>query len=128
MRHQNNKLIQLSTWDKKKSIFMRQLLSNIINSGKVVTTPKRAAVLKSMTDWFFSKLLEITDRSETSEDAKRECIRYVKSVVYWEETWKKVINTLLPKYKEAGNKSFVADYKVWFRVWDASPKIMLKLI
>lgn len=129
MRHQKNKLIELSTGAKERRIFIRQLLSSLIRTGKVVTTPKRAKVLKSEADSFFSKLLQIAKRYADEKDGKRECIRYVKSVIYWEEDGKKVITTLLPKYKEAGNvSSFVADYKVGFRVGDASPKIMLKLL
>lgn len=129
MRHQKNKLIELSTGAKERRIFIRQLLTSLVRSGKVVTTPKRAKVLKSEADSFFSKLLDIATRYKDEKDGKRECIRYVQSVIYGEEDGKKVISTRLPKYKEAGNKSsFVSDYKVGHRVGDASQKIMLKLL
>lgn len=128
MRHQNNKLIQLNTGVKERRIFIRQLLTSLVRNGKVVTTPKRAKVLKSEADAFFSKLLGMQE--------KRDCIRYVKSLIYGEDDGKKVINVLLPKYKEAAavagqagkTSSFVADYKVGFRTGDASPKVMVKLI
>ena len=129
MRHKKNPLIELSTGAKERRIFVRQLLTSLIRNGKVVTTPKRAKILKSEADAFFSKLIDISTRYKDEKDGKRECIRYVQSVIYGEEDGKKVIAKLLPKYKEAGNKSsFVADYKVGFRVGDASPKIMLKLL
>ena len=112
MRHQKNKLVELHTGVKRRSIFVRQLLTSLIKSGKVVTTPKRAKVLKAEADSFFSKLLEITSKNKDAADGKRECMRYVKSVIYGEEDGKKVINTWLPKYKESKQKSFVADYKV----------------
>ena len=51
-----------------------------------------------------------------------------KSVVYGEEEWKKVIETLLPKYREEKRASgFTTSYKLGFRVGDAAAKIMLKL-
>jgi hypothetical protein len=52
----------------------------------------------------------------------------VKATIYGEEEWKKVIQTLLPKYRELKWKSFVANYKIWFRKWDGSEKVLLKLI
>jgi len=129
MRHKKNPLIELSTGAKERRIFVWQLLTSLVRTGKVVTTPKRAKILKSEADSFFSKLLDIATRYPDKKDGKRECIRYTQSVIYGEEDGKKVINTRLPKYKEAGNKSsFVADYKVGHRVGDAAPKIMLKLL
>ena len=108
---------------------MRQILSSLIRSGKVVTTLKRAKVLKSQADAFFARLIKMTKMYKDEKDAKRECIRYVKAEIYGEEDGKKVIEVLLPKYKEAGlTSSFVADYKVGTRVGDAAPKVMIKLI
>lgn len=127
MRHQNNKLIQLSTWNQKRSIFVRTLLTNLIKTGALTTTPKRAKVLKAEVDSFFSRLLKLDSRYE-EKDALRECINLVKATIYGEEEWKKVIQTLLPKYRELKWKSFVANYKIWFRKWDGSEKVLLKLI
>jgi len=127
MRHKKNKLLEISTWDKKKSIFTRQLLTNLIRSGKVVTTSKRAKILKSDADSFFARLIKIMKNND-KKGARRECIRYIKSKIYGEVEWKKVIDKLLPKYIENWNKSsFVSDYKVWFRKWDGAEKIMVKL-
>lgn len=84
--------------------------------------------MKAEADSFFAKLLEITARNKDEKDAKRECIRYVKSVVYGDE-WKKVIDIYLPKYIESGRKSgFVASYNMGFRFGDSAPKVMLKLL
>lgn len=127
MRHQDNKLLELNTWNKKKSVFIKTLLSNLIRTGAVTTTPKRAKVLKAEADSFFSTLIRL-DSKYTEKDAKRECINFVKSSIYGETEWKKVIETFLPKYRELKWKSFVANYKIWFRKWDASEKILLKLI
>lgn len=128
MRHQNNKLIQLSTGNKERSLFIRTLLTNLIRAGAVTTTPKRAKVLKAEADSFFSNLVKIDSRYEDKKDARRECIRMVKATIYGEAEGKKVIETYLPKYREMKWKSFVANYKIWFRKWDGSEKILLKLI
>lgn len=127
MRHKYNKLLQVNTGAKSKSVFMRMQLSSLLRAGKLTTTPKRAKVLKMYTDEFFSTLLNISAKYE-EKDATREAIRFVKSVVFGEAEGKKVIETLLPKYKEENRKSgFTTEYKLGYRVGDASQKIMLKL-
>jgi len=127
MRHQQNKLLELNTGAKSKWVFMRMQLSSLIRAWKITTTPKRAKVLKAFTDEFFSRLLSF-DAKYDEKAAKREAIKYVKSVVYGEDEGKKVIETLLPKYREEKRVSgFTTSYKLGFRVGDAAPKIMLKL-
>ena len=127
MRHKHNRLLEVNTGAKSKSVFMRMQLSSLLRAGKLTTTPKRAKVLKAYTDEFFSTLLNISAKYE-EKDATREAIRFVKSVVYGEAEGKKVIETLLPKYKEEKRKSgFTTEYKLGYRVGDASQKIMLKL-
>lgn len=128
MRHRINKLKQLNTWAKKKDVFVRNLLSSFVQSGRVVTTPKRAKVLKAEADAFFSKLVRTYTRYTDQNEAKRECINIVKAEIFGEEAWKKVINTLLPKYVAEKNNSFVASYKMWFRKGDAAEQVMLKLL
>ena len=127
MRHQQNKLLELNTGAKSKWVFIRMQLSSLIRAWKITTTPKRAKVLKAFTDEFFSRLLSF-DAKYDEKAAKREAIKYVKSVVYGEEEWKTVIETLLPKYREEKRASgFTTSYKLGFRVGDAAAKIMLKL-
>ena len=127
MRHKYNKLLQVNTGAKSKSVFMRMQLSSLLRAGKLTTTPKRAKVLKMYTDEFFSTLLNISAKYE-EKDATREAIRFVKSVVFGEAEGKKVIETLLPKYKEENRKSgFTTEFKLGYRVGDASQKIILKL-
>ena len=112
MRHQNNKMLELDTGAKKKDIFVRQLLTNLIKNGKTTTTPKRAKVLKAEVDSFFARLIKLHNTLDP-KDATRESIRCIKSIIYGEAEGKKVLNILLPKYISAGAKSsFVADYKL----------------
>ena len=128
MRHRINKLKQLNTWAKKKDVFIRNLLTSLVKSGRVSTTPKRAKVLKAEADSFFAKLVKIYNRYNEESDSRRECIRIIKATIYGEDEGKKVMNELLPKYIANKNKSFVASYKIWFRKGDAAPITMLELI
>ncbi|MDD3263127.1 MAG: L17 family ribosomal protein [Candidatus Absconditabacteria bacterium] len=128
MRHQKKRLLKIDSGAKKKSVYLRVLLTNLIKNGKLSTTQKRAKVVKADADHFFSKLLEITARFKDEKDARRECIRYITSIVYGDEG-KKVIDVLLPKYIQEGRKTgFVASYNLGFRVGDAAPKVLLKLL
>lgn len=128
MRHQKKRLLKVDTGVKTKAVYLRVLLTNLIKQGKLTTTQKRAKVVKAEMDHFFSKLLEITARFADEKDARRECIRYITSVIYGDEG-KKVIDVLLPKYVQEGRKTgFVALYNLGFRVGDAAPKVLLKLL
>ncbi len=121
-------MLELHTWAKKRDVYIRQLLTNLIKNGKTTTTPKRAKVLKSEIDSFFAKLVSMNKKLPAA-DARRESIRYIKSIIFGEAEGKKVLNILLPKYMESGStSSFVADYKLWFRVGDGVQKILLKLL
>ena len=121
-------MLELDTGAKKRDVYIRQLLTNLVKNGKTTTTPKRAKVLKSEIDSFFAKLVKIT-KTHDEKDARRECIRYIKSIIYGEAEGKKVLNVLLPKYIESwSTSSFVADYKLGFRVGDGVQKILLKLL
>lgn len=128
MRHKKNRLLELSTGMKKKDVVIRELLTNLVAFWKIVTTGKRAKVLKAEADHFFSKLLEIVWRYQDEKDQTRECIRYVKSRIYGEDNGKKVMQVYLPKYKDASAKSFVANYNMWFRLGDGADQIMIKLL
>jgi len=120
--------LKINTWVKTRAVYLRVLLTNLVKNGKLTTTQKRAKVIKAEADSFFSKLLEITARFENEKDARRECIRYITSIIYGDEG-KKVIDTLLPKYIQEGRKTgFVALYNLWFRTGDAAPKVLLKLL
>lgn len=121
-------MLELETGAKKRQIFVRQLLTNLVKNGKTTTTPKRAKVLKSEIDSFFADLVKL-NKKLSEKDAKRESIRYIKSIIFGEAEGKKVLNVLLPKYMESGStSSFVADYKLGFRVGDGVQKILLKLL
>ncbi|MEI6774492.1 MAG: hypothetical protein WCL18_07055 [bacterium] len=90
-------MLELHTGAKKRDVYIRQLLTNLVKNGKTTTTPKRAKVLKSEIDSFFANLVKMNKKLE-EKDARRESIRYIKSIIFGEAEGKKVLNVLLPKY------------------------------
>ena len=90
MRHKVNRLIELETWSKTRSNFLRSLLTSLVKSGQLTNTTKRAKSLKQYSDELFWRLVRISDMYEASE-ARREHVRYIKSVIYWDDNSKKVL-------------------------------------
>lgn len=99
-----------------------------MKNNKIVTTPKRAKVLKAEMDSFLSKLVKTYKKYDDEKASRRECIRIIKQVIFAEEVGKKIINDLLPKYLEKDSSSFVVNYKLGFRKGDGVELIMLKLL
>ena len=127
MRHKVNRLIELETWSKTRSNFLRSLLTSLVKSGQLTTTTKRAKALKQYSDEFFWRLVRISDMYEAS-DARREHVRYIKSVIYWDDDGKKVLEVLLPKVLDTKrNYWFTSIVKKWLRKWDSSEVYYVKL-
>ena len=128
MRHRQKRILNLSTGIKKKTIFIRSLLTSLVKYGAVTTTAKRAKVLKAEADSFFAKLINQFVIHKDEKDATRECIRIIKSEIFGEEEGKRIMSDILPKFRDAKKtSSFVEDYKVGFRAGDASLKVLVKL-
>lgn len=130
MRHKHNKLIELTTGQHQtRSNLIRTLLTNLVRTGELTTTSKRAKVLKSEADKFFARLVRLFDMYADEKDVRREAIRIVKSTIFSDAEGKKVVDELLPKYRAAGKKAgFVADYKLGYRMGDGAEKILVRLI
>lgn len=127
MQHRKNALLEINTGVKSKWVYIRQMITNLIRNGKVTTTSKRAAVLKSEADALISRLVSNTEKY-AEKDAKRENIRLIKSVIYSEAEGKKLLNDLLPKFVESGKKSgFICTYKLGYRLGDGAEKILVKI-
>lgn len=126
MRHKKNSLLQFESGTQKQSLLMRNMLTSFVTHGQLVTTPKRAKVLKSEANKLFNRLVRTAKASE--QDGIRRCIAYVKSVLFTDVAGKKLITELLPKFLDANVTSFVADYKLGMRKGDASEEIMLKIL
>lgn len=100
MRHRKNRLLELQTGVQRKDNVVRNLITSLIANGQIVTTIKRAKVLKAEADSFFASLLACYTRYPNQDDATREIIRKIKAVVFTEEEGKKLVRDLLPQRKE----------------------------
>jgi len=119
----------MNTWDQKATLIIRNLMTSLIKYWQIKTTKKRAKVLKSEMDKFLSRLVGLFDKYSDEKDVKREAIRYVKTLIFTEEEWKKVVNDILPKYKEKGMKAwFIQDFKLGARPGDNAEVVLIKLI
>lgn len=110
MRHRHKKSVTMNTGIVKKQTVLRNLLTSLVVSGQITTTPSRARALKAYADGFFSRLVKRT-KNLSEADARRENIREVKSVIFGEETGKKVMDTLLPAFQATEATSYVANHK-----------------
>lgn len=129
MKHRHKSVRKLRSCVQKRDNVVRNMLTSLVMSWQVVTTSWRARVLKHEAEKFFSTLVKVFEKYDEEKDVKREVIRRVQSIIFSEAEWKKVVNELLPKYKEEWKTSgFVTDYKMWTRSWDNSEKVMVKLI
>ena len=128
MRHKYNKLLEVNSWNQKTSLLMRWLLTSLVKYGSIVTTSKKAKVLKSYADQFFSQLVTLSTRYENEKDGVREADRHIKSVIFTKLEWVKVKTDLLPKMLEREHKMwFIANYKLGLRPGDAAEKVLVKI-
>lgn len=127
MRHQRNRLIELEVWVQKRSNVLRTLLTNLIREGQIMTTLKRAKVLRAYADHFFARLVGMSDKYD-DKGFDRESIRYIKSIIWTESEGKKVSKDILPRLLSKDNRSwFVSIYKAWYRQWDGAEKVLVKI-
>jgi len=104
------------------------MLTNLVAHGQIVTTQKRAQVLKSVANSFFAGLVRLY-KTRPEADARREAIRKVKSTIYTEVDGKRIIDELLPKYVDrADMRGFVMDLKLGPRPGDSAEKVVVRLI
>lgn len=128
MRHQFKKTRKINVWAQKSEIVIRNMLTSLVTHWQIVTTVSKARVIKAQADKFFSRLVWLFAKYEQLSDVRREAIRILKSTLYTQEAWKKVIEEILPKYKDANQTSgYISDYKLWVRSWDWAEKVLLKL-
>ena len=128
MRHKKKRTLELSTGVQRKDNVIRTLLTNLITHGEMITTPKRAKVLKAQADSFFARLVKLSMKYDEA-DARRESIRIVKSVLYTEVAGKRAIDEFLPRYlEEKRTTGFVTDNKLGPRPGDAAERTLVRLV
>lgn len=123
MRHRKKKVNVLQTWQQKKSIVIRNLFTSLLSNGQIKTTKHKAFVLKSYANNIFAKIIKLW----SSEDWVKESIRLVKSIVFGNDNWKKLINDIMPKLLESPKTTFISDYKLGFRKWDWTEEVLIKI-
>ncbi len=128
MRHKHKRVLELNTWVIKTTIVVRNMLTNLVEHGKMETTIKRSKSLKAFADHFFARLVRINKTSDP-KDARRESIRYVSSVLFTDTAGKKVVDELIPRFIEEGISTwFISNYKMWFRKGDGAESVLVKII
>lgn len=126
MNHRKKRVITAKiSSTQKKSVIMRNMLTNLVRDWVMETTTRKSAILKSFADSFFSRLMRIASRWE--KDWRREAIRYIKSVINTNNEWKKVVNELLPKFLAENKTNFVSNLKKWPRKWDWAEVVIVRL-
>lgn len=125
MRHQRNRLIDLNMWEHiTRSNLLRSMLTNLIKSGHITTTNKKALAVKAYADNFFSRLVAYG----TSEEGRRNAIAFVKSVVFTEEEGKKALFEITPRLIDSKRTwGYTEMYKIGFRKGDTAEITMIKI-
>ena len=127
MRHRRNRYLQFGTGVQKRSLILRSLLTNLVKHGHIVTTSKKAKVLKAEADSFLAKLV-IMHKKYDENGAKRESIRLIKSKIFGEDEGKRVVSEIIPAIIASGKASgFIADYKMGPRSGDAAERVLVKI-
>ncbi len=130
MRHNYNKFLELNTGVQKKKNVIRNILTSLLINKRVITTPKKAKILKYEAEKFFAKLVKVYNRFDKKEDAIREVKRIILSNTFWWDDIVKIVidDKLLPYIQEWRKSWFARIYRVWIRKWDNSEKIMVELV
>lgn len=129
MRHRKKKTYTLNTWVQKKSLVVRSLVSNFFLHGKIITTPKRAFVVKSQANRLLNKFITLAKKYPDTKEYHREAKRVADKYFFTSSLGKKVVYDIVPKclQKSDTKNSFVADYKLWERKGDWAESILVKL-
>jgi len=129
MRHRYNRLLELNIGIQKKDNVLKNMITSLLVEKRIITTPKKAKVLKYEVERLFAILVKTAKRYSEPDISKMQVKRILDSIVYNKAIIDKVINEKLQNYIENGKVSwFVRDYKVWYRKGDAVEKIMIELV
>lgn len=128
MRHRTKRAIKLTTHQTKSNV-VRNLLTSLITHGSIKTTVAKARTLKRESEKMLHSLVSLFDKYEDDKDVRREAIRIAKNLMFSPEAGKKLVNDILPKYKESGKTTwFVQDFKLGPRPGDNAEMVLVKLV
>jgi ribosomal protein L17 len=118
----------LVTGAQKTENRLRNFLTSLVAHWQMVTTQKKAQVIKATANSFFARLVRMYNTRDEA-DARRESIRLIKATIYTEAEGKKLLDELMPRWVEKWvTSSFVMNVKIWPRSWDAAEQVLIKLI
>jgi large subunit ribosomal protein L17 len=99
-------------------LMLRNLVTDLMEHGKVVTTVARAKELRRLADKVITK---------AKQEDKVKAIREVLTIVTKKEVAYKVVNEIAPKYKER-NGGYTRLLHYHFRKGDAAPTAIVMLV
>ncbi len=117
MRHRVKKK-KLGRPTEHRLLMLRNLVTDLMEHGKVVTTVARAKELRRMADRLITK---------AKQEDKVKAIRDVLTVVTRKEVAYKVVNEIAPKYKNR-NGGYTRLLHYDFRKGDAAPTAIVMLV
>ena len=127
MRHKKSRVLKLDPGPQKQSLVIRNLLTSLVEHGQIITTSRKAKVLKSHGDKFFNRLVRCWDKYD-EKAAPREAMRITKSTLFTDQAGKKALNDLVPKWRDAKRDTgFIIDMKLGPRAGDAAERVLVKL-
>lgn len=123
-------MLELNTGVQKKKNVIRNMLTSLVEHKRIVTTPKRAKVLKYEAEKFFAKLVKTYNRFENKEDALREVKKIILANTFWGDKTVKIVleDKLMPYIEENRRSWYVRLYRVGVRKGDNVEKFMVELI
>ncbi|WP_457679707.1 50S ribosomal protein L17 [Thermovibrio sp.] len=101
-----------------RMLMLRNLVTDLMEHGKVITTVARAKELRRMADKLITK---------AKQEDKVKAIRDVLAVVTRKEVGYKVVNEIAPKYKDR-NSGYTRLLHYHFRKGDAAPTAIVMLV
>jgi len=101
-----------------RMLMLRNLVTDLMEHGKVVTTVARAKELRRMADKLITK---------AKQEDKVKAIREVLAVVTRKDVAYKVVNEIAPKYKDR-NSGYTRLLHYDFRKGDAAPTAIVMLV
>ena len=101
-----------------RMLMLRNLVTDLMEHGKVVTTVARAKELRRLADKVITK---------AKQEDKLKAIRDVLAVVTRKDVAFKVVNEIAPKYKDR-NGGYTRLYHYGFRKGDAAPTAIVMLV
>ncbi len=101
-----------------RMLMLRNLVTDLMEHGRVITTVARAKELKRLADKVITK---------GKQEDKVKAIRDVLKIVTKKDVAYKVVNEIAPKYKDR-NGGYTRFYHYSFRKGDAAPTAIVMLV